>query len=133
MIGINDVWRRFGTRAQFKEHVPLDEYASTLEELVRDTLPGLRGLVLMTPYYIEPDRSDPMRKMMDEYGAVMRDLAGRYGAVLVDTQAAFDKVLEKVGPETLADDKVHPNLTGHFVITLAFLRAIDAGRLAIGI
>ena len=125
MIGINDVWRRFGTRAQLKEHVPLDEYASTLEELVRDTLPRLRGLVLMTPYYIEPDRADPMRKMMDEYGAVVRDLAGRYGAVCVDTQAAFDAVLEKVGSETLADDKVHPNLTGHFVIARAFLRAVD--------
>jgi hypothetical protein len=32
--------------------------------------------VLMTPYYIEPNRADPMRAMMDRYGEVVRQLAG---------------------------------------------------------
>ena len=124
MIGINDVWRRFGARSQVKQHVPPDEYASTLEELISTTLPGLKGLVLMTPYFIEPDRADPMREMMDRYGETVRAMAGKYGAVFVDTQAAFDEVLKDLHPMALAEDRVHPNLTGHMVLARAFLRAV---------
>lgn len=124
MIGINDVWRQFDSRLQTEWQVPLDEYSRTLEELIRTTLPMLKGLVLMTPYFIEPNRADAMRDMMDRYGAVVRDLAGKYGAILVDTQAAFDEVLEGLHPMALAGDRVHPNLTGHLVLARAFLKAI---------
>jgi hypothetical protein len=40
----------------------------------------LKGLVLMTPYFIELNRADPMRAMMDRYGEVVRQLTGRYQA-----------------------------------------------------
>jgi len=60
MIGINDVWRQFDTPWQREWHVPLDEYAATLADLVATTHPGLKGLVLMTPYFIEPNRADPI-------------------------------------------------------------------------
>lgn len=121
-IGINDVWRHFGGLPH--EHVPLEEYSQTLEELVSRTLPTLKGLVLMTPYYIEPNRNEPMRAMMDKYGDVVRGLADQYGAILVDTQAAFDEVLKSFRPADLADDQVHPNLTGHLVLARAFLQAV---------
>lgn len=44
LIGINDVWRRFGDPAQMAQHVPADEYEATLEQLVSDTRPRLRAL-----------------------------------------------------------------------------------------
>ncbi len=49
MIGINDVWRRFDTPWQTEWAVGLAEYEATLDELVAQTLPTLKGLVLMTP------------------------------------------------------------------------------------
>lgn len=124
MIGINDVWRQFDAPLQTERHVPLDEYASTLEQLVRTTRPHLKGLVLMTPYFIEPNRADPMRAMMDRYGEAVHQLAGRYEAILVDTQAAFDEILTAVHPMALASDRVHANLTGHMVLARAFLKAL---------
>jgi lysophospholipase L1-like esterase len=124
MIGINDVWRQFLAPLQTEGHVPLDEYASTLEQLVRTTLPQLKGLVLMTPYFIEPSRADPMRAMMDRYGEVVRQLAGQYQAILVDTQAAFESVLTEFHPMALAPDRVHPTLAGHMVLARAFLKAL---------
>jgi lysophospholipase L1-like esterase len=124
MIGINDVWRHFDTWLLLNKQVSLEEFSSTLEELVRNSLPGLKGLVLMTPYYIDLNRSDPMRSMMDRYGSVVRELAEKYEAVLVDTQAAFDGVLKEFHPVALAGDRIHPNLTGHMIITRAFLKAI---------
>jgi lysophospholipase L1-like esterase len=125
MIGINDVWRQFEPWPQTEEHVGLEEYARTLETLIRTTQPQLKGLVLMTPYFVEPNRTDPMRAMMDEYGAAVRELAGHHEAILVDTQAAFDSVLAELRPTALAEDRVHLNLTGHMILTRAFLKAVE--------
>jgi lysophospholipase L1-like esterase len=124
MIGINDVWRQFDSPLQKELHVPIGEYAATLEDLVSRTLPKLAGLVMMTPYYIEPNRQEPMRAMMDRYGAAMKKVARRHGAILVDVQAAFDQALKTTYAGALAWDRVHPNQAGHMLIAKAFLDAV---------
>ncbi|WP_419872439.1 SGNH/GDSL hydrolase family protein [Candidatus Pristimantibacillus sp. PTI5] len=124
MIGINDVWRQYDLPAQTEQHVYIDEYEETLEALVKRTRPQLQGLVLMTPFYIEPNEADPMRRTMDQYGEVVKKLAFKYDARFVDTQAAFNQVLAHIYPGTLAWDRVHPNMAGHAVIARAFLQAI---------
>lgn len=124
MIGINDVWRNFDMLSGFESQISIEEYSNTLRELVRSTRPVLQGLVLMTPYHIQPDRSDPMRAMMDQYGAAVCEIATRQDAVFVDTQAAFDRVLKVVDPEFLAQDHIHCNLAGHAILARAFLEAI---------
>ncbi|MBV9867388.1 MAG: SGNH/GDSL hydrolase family protein [Abitibacteriaceae bacterium] len=124
MIGINDVWRQFDSPRQPEIHVPLEEYEQTLRQLVSQTLPNLKGLILMTPFYIEPNRSDTMRARMDQYGAVVRQLATEHEAIFVDTQAAFDAALQHYYAATLAWDRVHPTQTGHMVLARAFLNAI---------
>lgn len=123
-IGINDVWRQFDTPLQTEWHVPLDEYTATLEELVAASRPSLKGLVMMTPYFIEPNPAEPMRARMDAYGAAVKRIAGKYQAILVDTQAAFDAVLAHYHPATLAWDRVHPTRAGHMVLARAFLQAL---------
>ena len=106
-IGINDVWRQFDTPAQPDWSVPPDEYGRTLGELVAKSRPHVKGLLLLTPFYIEPNKADAMRARMDEYGAIVKDTAARHDCIFVDTQAAFDTVLEHVYPATLAWDRVH--------------------------
>ena len=127
MIGINDVWRQFDSPLQVERHVPLTEYANTLEKLVSQTRPRLQGLVLMTPYVIEPNQADAMRVMMDAYGAAVKTIAQRHDAVFVDTQAAFDRVLAHLHPMALAWDRIHPNAAGHMVLARAFLNAVGFG------
>jgi len=125
MIGTNDVWRQFDLPKQTDGHVRIDEYTRTLEELVIRTLPVLKGgMILMTPFYIEPNCADAMRAMMDRYGGVVRTVAEKHKTVFVDTQAAFDEVLKHVYPATLSWDRVHPSQTGHMIIARAFLKAI---------
>jgi lysophospholipase L1-like esterase len=124
-IGINDVWRHFDTPFQHEWQVPLDEYTKTLENLLQKTPPTLKGLILMTPYFIEPNRTDPMRIMMDEYSTVVRQLAEKYKAVLVDTQAAFDTALVHLHPMALAWDRIHPNRAGHMILARAFLQSLE--------
>jgi lysophospholipase L1-like esterase len=125
MIGANDVWRQFDSPKQTERHVLLDEYERNLAELVSATQPAVKGLVLMAPYYIEANRQDAMRVMMDRYGAVVKKVAGATpGAVFVDTQAAFDRLLKTYYPATINWDRVHPNPTGSALIARAFLNAI---------
>jgi len=80
--------------------------------------------VLMTPFYIEPSRTDAMRAQMDRYGAAVKAIARRQSAILVDTQAAFDEVLKHYYPATIAWDRVHPNAVGSMVLARAFVNAI---------
>jgi lysophospholipase L1-like esterase len=124
MIGINDDWRQFDLPRQAEIHVYPEEYEATLEELITQTLPSLKGLVLMTPYFIEPNKSDPMRIRMDCYGSIVKKLAGKHGCVLVDTQAAFDAVLPHYHPMSLAWDRIHPIITGHMILARAFMNGI---------
>lgn len=125
MIGTNDVWRQFDSPRQTETHVLPDEYERTLDELVSRTLPAVPNIVLLTPFYLEPNRADPMRRRMDEYGEIVRTLAAKHGTLFVDTQAAFDKVLTACYPATIAWDRVHPNQTGQMVLARAFLEAIE--------
>jgi lysophospholipase L1-like esterase len=124
MIGANDVWRQFDSPKQTEKHVLIDEYERNLVDLITTTKPLLKGLVLFTPYYIEPNKQDGMRAVMDKYGAVVKKLAAAHGAILVDTQAAFDEVLKVYYPATINWDRVHPNAVGSAVIARAFLNAI---------
>jgi len=124
MIGINDVWRQFDCPRQPETHVPLDEYRKTLDELLKAARPHLKGLVLMTPYFIELNRKDAMRAQMDRYGAAVKELAGKHKAIVVDTQAAFDALLAAYYPATIASDRVHLNPIGHMALARAFLKAV---------
>jgi lysophospholipase L1-like esterase len=125
MIGINDVWRQYDIPQITEEHVYLEEYESTLRELVKEAQPAVQGLVLMTPFYIEPRVEDPMRATMDQYGRIVQRIAEETGALFVDTQAAFEPVLREIYPATLAWDRVHPSAVGHMVLARAFLRGIE--------
>ncbi|MCO5188331.1 MAG: SGNH/GDSL hydrolase family protein [Anaerolineae bacterium] len=124
MIGINDVWRQFDSPLQRERQVSLADYGRMLSKLVATTRPHLQGLVLMTPYFIEPNHNDPMRAMMDSYGQVVQEIAFANDAVFLDTQAAFDRILAHVHPMSLAWDRVHPNLTGHMILARAFLEGV---------
>ena len=125
MIGINDVWRQFDLPRQPETHVLPAEYERTLDALIAQTIPAVEGVVLMTPFYIESNKSDAMRARMDEYGAIVRRLSEKHGTLFADTQAAFDEVLTSYYPATLAWDRVHPGQVGHMVLARAFLKAID--------
>ncbi len=124
MIGINDVWRQFDTPFIKEGHVYIDEYEETLRQLVLQTKPSVKELVLMTPFYLETNEKDAMRQKMDQYGAVVKTIAEEMSCRWIDTQAAFTKVLHYLYPATIAWDRVHPSTAGHMVLAKAFLREI---------
>lgn len=128
LIGINDVWRQFDCPQMPETHVSPEEYRAGYEELIQRTLPLVKGMVLMTPYFMEPNRADPMRSRMDQYGQIVRELAQRHGLVFVDLQAGWDQLFQHMHPCNIAWDRIHPNQIGHMHIARQFLRAVGATR-----
>ena len=124
MIGINDVWRQF----EFPENndqVNIDMFRDIYIELLKSIINKVDGVILMAPFFIEDNLSDPMRKMMDEYGNVVKELSVKFNTLFVDTQESFDKYLKLNSSSSLADDKIHPNQVGHMIIAKSFLDVID--------
>ncbi len=122
MIGINDVWRQFDSQESFQVDVCM--YEKTYRKLLAQARPRVDRLVLMSPFFIETDLSDPMRSMMDLYGGVVSELASEFDALFVDVQKAFDRHLHFRTAASLSDDRVHPNQTGHTIIANAFLSSV---------
>ena len=128
LIGINDVWRIYDSPSLPEKHVSPEEYRETYEELIQQTLPGVKGMILMTPYFMERNKDDAMRKTMDEYGAIVKELAEKYNLLFVDLQAAWDKLFEHMHPCNIAWDRIHPNPVGHMYIAKQFLNAVGCDR-----
>lgn len=124
LIGINDVWRQFDSPEMVEDHVSPEEYRQTLSRLVTETLPVVKGIVLMTPYMMEPNRQDPMRARMDEYGTIVEEIATENHLPCIDLQAAFDEYFQEYHPASINWDRIHPNVAGHCIIARALLNGI---------
>jgi lysophospholipase L1-like esterase len=127
-IGINDVWRQFDCPAMPDWWVLPEEYEADLREMLASLKGKVKGVFLMTPYYMEPNRGDPMRARMDEYGAIVKKLAEKYGCTFVDLQSAWDALFMHMHPCNIAWDRIHPNQTGCMYIAKQFLKAVGADR-----
>lgn len=128
LIGINDVWRQFDSPEMKEEHVSPEDYEACYERLITRTLPHVKGMVLMTPYFMEPNRHDPMRARMDEYGTIVKKLADKYHLIFVDLQTGWDRLFQHMHPCSIAWDRIHPNQTGHMYIAKQFLDAVGFER-----
>jgi lysophospholipase L1-like esterase len=123
MIGINDVWQQVGIPFLFP-NLNKKSYEKTFRKLIQSVANNVRGIILMTPYYLELNKRDPMRKLMDEYGDIVKKLSTEFSTMCVDTQAAFDLYMENHPEDSLSLDKVHPNLTGYQIIAESFIKVI---------
>lgn len=128
LIGINDVWRQFDCPQMPETHVSPEEFRATYEKLILQTLPHVKGMILMTPYFMEPNRTDAMRARMDEYGEIVQQLAEKHHLIFVDLQSAWDRLFAHMHPCNIAWDRIHPNQTGCMYIAKQFLAAIGASR-----
>ena len=121
-IGINDVWRQFDMPANESRHIAVDEYESNLEKMICMVKDNVKGMFILTPYYIEPNAEDEMRALMDKYGEVCKKLAKKYNCVLVDFQKIFSDYCKYRHSTYVAWDRVHPGMTGGTLMAREFLK-----------
>jgi lysophospholipase L1-like esterase len=125
LIGINDVWRGLGGRPE--DAIPIEEYEATYRELLEETRGETgAGLIVMTPYVLEPDPDDAFRRGINACIDVVEGVAAEYQAILVDIQGAFDAVITARPPAYWASDRIHVGGPGHALIAREWLRAVGA-------
>ena len=120
-IGINDVWRQFDSPAIPESHVSPEEYESNVEAMIHKVKGRVKGIFLLSPYIIEPNREDMMRKRMDEYVEICRKLAEKHGCIYVDFQKMYADYCKIRHSSYIAWDRIHPNQVGATLMARAFL------------
>lgn len=125
-IGINDVWRQFDSPAIPDGHVLPDEYEHNIEEMIVRIKDKVKGVFILSPYYIEPNKADAMRKRMDEYVEICERLAKKHGCRFINLQEVFADYCKYRHSAYIAWDRVHPNQVGAVVIAKAFLENCEA-------
>lgn len=120
-IGINDVWRQFDSPAITSSQVMPDEYENNLEEMILKVKDNVKGIFILTPYYIEPNKDDKMRARMDEYGKICKKLAEKYNCIFVDFQKMYSDYCTFRHSSYIAWDRIHPNQIGATLMAKTFL------------
>jgi lysophospholipase L1-like esterase len=124
-IGINDVWRQFDSPAITEGHVYIDEYRDNVEKMILKVKDNVKGVFILSPYIMEPNRDDTMRKKMDEYVDACKNLAEKYGCVFVDFQKMYEDYFKIQHSSFVAWDRIHPNQIGAMLMAKEFLKYCD--------
>ena len=121
-IGINDVWRQFDVPAFTDWAVTPEEYESNVEKMILSVKDKVKGIFLLSPYYIEPNRADAMRARMDEYVAICEALAAKHDCIFVNFQKMYEDFCKIKHSALIAWDRVHPNQMGSTLMAREFLK-----------
>lgn len=124
-IGINDVWRQFDCPAIPDGQVMPEEYRNNVEEMILKVKDKVKGIFILSPYYIESNHEDFMRKRMNEYVEISKELAEKHGCRFVDFQKVFENYCKIRHSAYIAWDRVHPNQVGSMLMAKAFLEQCD--------
>lgn len=120
-IGINDVWRQFDCPAIPDLWVLPDEYRENVEKMILAVKDKVKGIFILSPYLIEPNRSDLLRARMDEYTAICKELSEMYDCIFVDFQQMYEDYCQYRYSGYIAWDRIHPNLVGATLMAKEFL------------
>ena len=124
MIGINDIWRQFDSYDHPEMFISPQGYEKNLSAIC-EKAKDVSELVFMLPYYMEANRTDAMRAMVDEYAAIMRKVAAKYSRPVLDTQQVFDEYMRSRSGQSINWDRVHPNQIGSMLLARLILQSIE--------
>lgn len=123
-IGINDVWRQFDTPAMLDYAVSPEDYEKNMRAMIESAQKVAKGVIVTTPYYMEPNKADFMRARMQDYVDICERLAGEYGCIFVNFQEMYDKFFAYKHSSLIAWDRVHPNLIGATLMAKEWLSKV---------
>lgn len=123
LIGINDVWHRYGGEriATTDEQFALN-YRCILERLRRETN---AKIVMISPYLLDVEPVVGMREDLKKILPVVCKLADEFADVYIPLDELFDKALKtQPEPRYYSADGVHPNKNGAEFIGRIYAEAV---------
>lgn len=124
-IGINDVWRQFDSPAILSDHVLPEEYEQNVETMILKVKDTVKGIFILSPYYMEPNSEDMMRSRMNEYVDICKKLAHKHNCHFVDFQKMYEDYCKIRHSSYIAWDRIHPNQIGATLMAREFLKVCD--------
>lgn len=124
LIGVNDVWHRFGGHKIATTDAQLElNYRCILERIRRETN---AKIVMLTPFLLDKEPFEGMREDVIRAQAIVRRLAEEFADVYIPLDEHFEEAL-KTQPEPLyySGDGVHPNDNGRMFIGKLYADAVD--------
>ena len=125
LIGINDIWHRYGSDKMIKttdEQIELN-YRCILERLKKETN---AKILIMAPFLLDSTPKPQIREDIKTLLPIVRKLADEYADVFIPLDEHFEEAL-KTQPEPLyySADGVHPNDNGRAFIGKLYAEAIE--------
>lgn len=126
LIGVNDVWIRYGCEGDLASTSLAEEYLKLYDQLLCRTVPAVRQICLMTPYIIPNQTNAAMYQELLPYMQGVKALGQQFHLPVIDLQNVMEKLLsDGIEPELISLDGVHPNILGRMAITEAVLRETE--------
>ena len=123
LIGINDIWHRYGGGKVATTDAQLElNYRSILERIRRESK---AKIMMLSPFLLDKEPFEGMREDVERALPIIRRLAEEYADVYVPLDKHFEEAL-KTQPEALyySADGVHPNDNGRAFIGKHYFDAI---------
>ena len=124
LIGINDIWHRYGAGkiATTDEQIALN-YRKILERIKNETN---AKIVILAPFILDFPGRDQMREDLQKVLPIVRGLAEEFADAYIPLDEKFDEAL-KTQPEPLyySADGVHPNDNGRAFIGKLYAEAVE--------
>ncbi len=123
LIGINDVWHRYGAgKIETTDEQLATNYRAILTRLKKQTN---AKIVMLAPYVLDADDKEHMRKDLETVLPIIRGLAEEFADAYVPLDELFAEAI-KVQPEPrfYSADGVHPNANGAEFIGKHYFDAI---------
>lgn len=124
MIGINDVWHRYGAGRVATTNQQIEaNYRAILTSLKEKTN---AKILMISPYLLDCDDKEEIRRDLTSVLEIIRTLADEFADVYIPLDKHFEEAL-KTAPEKLyySADGVHPNENGAKFIAKLYAEAIE--------
>ena len=125
LIGINDIWHRYGAgRIMTTDDQLILNYRTILTELKAKTN---AKIMILSPYLLDCDDKDAMREDLNRVLPRISELAREFADVYVPLDEHFAKAIP-LAPTKMyySGDGVHPNANGAEFIGKLYAEAIEA-------
>ena len=124
LIGINDVWHRYGgdriatTDAQIETN-----YRAILERVKKETN---AKIIMLSPYLLDCEDKTLMREDLKTLRPIVRRLAEEFADIYIPLDKEFDEAMKtQPEPKFYSGDGVHPNQNGAEFIGKLYAEAVD--------
>ena len=123
LIGINDVWHRYGSGKIATTDKQIEtNYRAILERIKRETK---AKIVMLSPYVLDADDKTMMKEDLKTILPIIRGLAEEFADVYIPLDVHFEEALKtQPEPKYYSADGVHPNANGAAFIGKLYAEAV---------